>query len=212
MLLNNIRRLMVHPDRLYREYADSSPLWHPAVLVFSAGIINLGRSLLVTQHHSLAAEGLGQTAVGVAQLFGALLGIASVFSTWIILSALMHGLSSLLGSKEGKFRRTFKFVGWGFLPLVFDGLFGTYATWSALQRVPTSVPPEQFHATLQTLPVMRVAVGVGFVVTLWQGFIWMFAISHARELSLRRSAVVASIPVLTLIGPAVYGLLSLVFG
>jgi hypothetical protein len=207
MLLSNLQRLMTHPDQFYREGVDDSPLWHPAVLVLCAGAINVSRSLMTAQHLSVSVEGLGRTALGVAQLVGVLVGLASVFAIWVVFSAAMHGLSGILGSASGEFRKTFQYVGWGFLPSILGGLFDTYATWSALKHVPASVSPEQLQAATQSLPVMNVATGIGFVVMAWQAFIWLFAIRHARALSLRRSAVVVSLPILARLGPGLYGLL-----
>ena len=57
----------------------------------------------------------------VAQFFmiGAYIEIISTFigalAAWVLMAAIMHGLSSFFGGR-GEFRRTFEFVGYGFLP------------------------------------------------------------------------------------------------
>ncbi len=44
-----------------------------------------------------------------------------MFAVWLILAVIMHGLSAFFDGK-GTFRRTFEFVGYGFLPSLVGSL------------------------------------------------------------------------------------------
>jgi hypothetical protein len=56
---------------------------------------------------------------------GAYIGIVGsfvgMFAVWLILAVIMHGLSAFFDGK-GSFRRTFEFVGYGFLPSLVGSL------------------------------------------------------------------------------------------
>ena len=58
-------------------------------------------------------------------LMGAYIGIVGsfvgMFAVWLILAVIMHGLSAFFDGK-GSFRRTFEFVGCGFLPSLVGSL------------------------------------------------------------------------------------------
>ena len=117
----------------------------------------------------------------------------------------MHGLSSFFGGK-GSFRRTFEFVGYGFLP----SLFGSAITVpiSAYYIVNTEIPRVSIEQLQQNPNIMKSLMLsliprnlvysnliINFAVTVWSLTIWTFAIKHAREIELRNAFICALIAV-----------------
>jgi len=207
MFVTNVRDVVFDPDSLFSRGTDQMPLWQPTLIVFLLGIVNVIPSLLIATRVETAVEGLSQTAIGVAQGIGVLFGFITVFVLWLIFTGVLHGISALAGAGRGSFRQTFRYTGWGFLPSVLGGVLNAYATWQALRRIPASTPAPELSAELQSITIVQITTGVGMLFIVWQGFIWAFALSHCRGLTLRRSAVVAAVPVFAQLGFSIWGLL-----
>jgi len=116
----------------------------------------------------------------------------------------MHGLSAFFGG-EGSFRRTFEFVGYGFLP----SLIGSLITipMSAHYITNAEVPKISIAQLQQNPDVMRAVMLslipkdlvysnliINLAVTLWSLTIWTFAVRHARETELKKAFFTALIP------------------
>ncbi|AGK60869.1 Uncharacterized protein conserved in archaea [Archaeoglobus sulfaticallidus PM70-1] len=109
---------------------------------------------------------------------------------WVILSGFAQGLSALFGG-EGSFSQTLKFTAFSFYPgiilspisikiaLDYELLLRTYGVQALLSK-----------------PFVQTQILIGIITILWQLFIWMFAIKHARNLSLKKSFIVAAMPLL----------------
>jgi len=141
-------------------------------------------------------------------LVGAYVGIigsfVGIFAVWLILAVIMHGISSFFDGK-GSFRRTFEFVGYGFLP----SLVGSAITIPlSLNYILNVQVPKISLAQLQQNPkivktimlsllpksLLYSNIIINLAVTAWSLTIWTFAIKHARDIELRKAFVSALIP------------------
>ena len=95
-----------------------------------------------------------------------------VFISWIFMSAVLYGLSALFGG-SGDFSKLFKFTAFGFLPSI---------VLSPLTAYTMSLKP--------TIPYII----LGWATNLWQAFILVFALKHARNLRLRNAVICVAIP------------------
>ncbi len=128
----------------------------------------------------------------------------AVFAVWLILAVIMHGLSAFFGGK-GSFRRTFEFVGYGFLPSLIGA--AVTAPLSAYYILNAEVP-EVSIAQLQENPHIAKSLILSIVpknliysnllisiaITAWSLLIWSFAVKHSRRIELKKALVCAVIP------------------
>jgi hypothetical protein len=141
-------------------------------------------------------------------LIGAYIGIVGsfigMFAVWLILAVIMHGLSSFFDGK-GSFRRTFEFVGYGFLPslvgsLITSPLSAYYITKAEIPRISIE-QLQQNPDIMKTLMISLIPhelvysnLMINLAVTAWSLTIWSFALKHARGVELRKAFVCALIP------------------
>lgn len=195
MFLQNVMDALADPDELFAERVDEVPTWQPVLVVVAVAALSAAAAFIQTQHFAYPPE-----ASEVARSFGTLFAIANAllgpFIGWVIIAAVLHGLSALAGADRGDFAGTFRGVGWGFVPGMIDAAIRLVASWFALQQLATPIPVQSFVTRFQSTTIMQATVAVSILVTLWQGVIWTFAIQHSRGLSKARAAAVVALPVL----------------
>ncbi|KTG22991.1 YIP1 family protein, partial [Haloferax profundi] len=122
-------------------------------------------------------------------LFGGLIGAAGV---WTVSTILVYVLSAVAGG-SGPLTRIAANIGWASLPLLMVNTITTLTIWSlsyfgTLPRI--SLTQMQFP---QWLLLFNTLIGV--IGYLWIGYLLTYAIHDARNLVVRRSAVIAGIVV-----------------
>ena len=148
--------------------------------------------------------------VEIAQFFlvGACIGIIGsfigIFAVWLILAVIMHGISSFFDGK-GSFKRTFEFVGYGFLPSLIGSaitvpMSAYYISKAEIPKI-SIVQLQQNPSIIKTIMLSLIPKSliysnliINFAITAWSLTIWTFAIKHAREIELRNAFISASIP------------------
>lgn len=190
--------IITNPDSFFRRRAEEPGFAGPAFTVFLAAVSStLGTLVLMGQIvssvssdiDSLISLGFGLTAISA---------FFALFLTWIVVSGGLYLVSSRFDA-SGSFRQTVLLTGWGFLPAIFTGIFSGLLTYYTFQGV---VFPEKiselgpFLKQMRSTPFLRLSRLLGLVFTIWQGFIWTFAIKHARSIELRQAALTVAIPTL----------------
>jgi hypothetical protein len=132
---------------------------------------------------------------GAGAIFGAVGGFLGVVIVWPIYTAVFYGLSALFGG-EGSFKRSLEFVGYGYIPALFNSIFGLYV----INQISTSLQafsadPAQMAQILTNDPMMQVATLVGIIFQLWSANIWIFGLKNARNLNLRGALISVGLPV-----------------
>ena len=170
-------------------------------------------AVLVSTYQYFLATKLSQAfPAELAKFFvvGAYIGIAGsligMFAVWLILAVIMHGLSAFFNGK-GSFRRTFEFVGYGFIPSLVGSTITVPMSWyyvsqaevpkisiAQLQQNPKVVKSIMLSIIPKDLVYSNIIINVA--VTAWSLTIWTFAIKHAREIELRKAFICALIPTL----------------
>lgn len=194
MFLQNVMDALASPDDLFAERADEVPLWQPALVVVAVVALNVAVAYYQAQHIAYPPE-VPETARSFGTIFAVAQAVLVPFIGWVVIAAVLHGLSALAGADRGGFAGTFRDVGWGYAPGVIDAGIRLVASWFALQQLATPIPIQSFVARLQSTTIMQGAVAIGILVALWQGVIWTFAVHHGRGLSKRRAAAVVAVPV-----------------
>ncbi|AAB90742.1 Yip1 family protein [Archaeoglobus fulgidus] len=135
------------------------------------------------------------------QLVSTFLGF---FATWLIIAAVMHGLSAFFDGR-GEFRRTFEFAGYGFMLSLLGSAvtipvslkYVEEATIPTIDLQELSANPEILVKSLVShFPDSYVysAIFLNLAVTAWSFLIWTFALKNARNVELKQAAVCAAIP------------------
>ncbi len=167
------------PDGFFEEH-DDVPFLVSFAIVTAAGIVG---ALMIYLNFPIIEEGIVRELVKsglsvekarmLAEFVKTYLIVAPLIGSyiaWILLGGLIQVFSALLGG-EGEFSKTLKFVAFGFLP--------------SLVLAPVSYVVVSMTHDLTSLPVKL----VGIASTIWQFYILTFAVKHARNLSVKNSAI-----------------------
>jgi hypothetical protein len=203
--------LVTDPDSFFRRRAENPRLLVSFGIVLLAAILAAVTSYLqpnvIGQVFQQAAQQQGQQLnQSTVQAFASAIGtLATIFSfigtfiSWIIYSIVFYLIARFAFSGDGSFGNTFAFTGWGFVPTVIGNLISVIATYYVFAGVTL---PENAEAAsemltqLQSDPALFVATLIGLVLLLWSGAIWMYAMGHLHDISLRNAAITVWIPVI----------------
>ncbi|MDS0295682.1 YIP1 family protein [Halogeometricum luteum] len=184
------------PERFFAERTPS--LLGAAAVVYAIGVVSVasGVPLFEQAVGSDASAGL----VVVAVLLGGAVGAAGI---WALFTAVVYVLSGLLGG-SGSLARTAANVGWGQLPNLLASAVATGAIWFLyLTGGLPSITPTHGQLPLWVVLLQVTANVAGY---LWVGYLFAYGIREARNLTLRRAAVVAGV---VSVGSIVFSLSSL---
>ncbi len=197
--------LITNPDKFFAKLKAKDPnLKKPAVIVILLAVMVAYYQFRVTLKLSTALpQDIARFFVAGAYInaIGSAIGI---FATWLIVAAIMHGLSAFFDG-SGEFRRTFEFAGYGFLPSLFGSAITIPASLSYIENAAlpkldvkelTTDPKILAKAILSQIPTeySHSALLLNIAVTIWGLLIWTFAVKNAREISVRKAFVCAAIP------------------
>ncbi len=203
-------RLIMNPDRFFEELKQRD------VKIRILLLIVLAIAVITSAYQYLLMSKLAQAFPAELAKFlmiGAYVGIVGsfigMFAVWVINAAIMHVISALFDGK-GSFRRTFEFVGYGFLPSLIGSLItvSISAYFISQAHIPAiDVGQIQNKEVMKTLMLSIIPrdllysnLMINAAVTVWSLTIWTFAIKHAREIPTKKAFVSALIPT------AVFGL------
>jgi len=200
-------KLITNPNAFFEELKQKK------VRIRKLMVVVLALAILISVYQYILISKLSQAfPAEIAQFFlvGAYIGIIGsfigMFAVWLILAVIMHGISAFFDGK-GSFRRTFEFVGYGFLP----SLVGSAVTVPlSLNYILNAEIPKFSLAQLQQNPkivktimlsqlpksLLYSNIIINLAVTAWSLTIWTFAVKHARDIELKKAFVSALIPTL----------------
>lgn len=128
------------------------------------------------------------------------LGLVAIMLTvaigWVAISSMFYILS-LLFSGKGDFKRILEFVAYGFLPLILSSainlvlmicmsLFVDFST-SDLQSI---------EAVMLSNPYVIASNIISIILSLWSANIWVFAMIHSRNLSVKNALITVGVPII----------------
>lgn len=194
-----VLELLTDPDSFFERRENEPGLLAPAVIVLLLGVISaLGGIASVRATFQAVLPSDMQAIAGVAYVFVGIFGLLGALVVWTVYAGLFHVISAVLYDGEGEFTTTFALTGWGFLPGIVSAVVSAVATFLVFQSVTFPSDPQQmaaFARQLQSRPELLAASLLSLVFLLWQAFLWVFAVKHARRLGLREAAITVAIPV-----------------
>jgi len=212
--------ILVNPNAFFKEaMQENINLKIPALIILVAAVIGAVYGYV---YGGLTAELMSTGMPGLETVilaFAVIAAFVSVFIFWVIWTAVIFLFSAVFKGK-GTFKRTLEFVGYGYIPQIFGSLIAIII---ALEYIPRVVIPHITQATLQDPQLMQDAIKslthdpamleftqisaiVTIVFLLWSANIWIFAIRHSRELSVRDAVICVMVPVIAFIIYLVYNL------
>lgn len=162
--------VLFNPDKFFRERKDIS-LWISAVIVALNGVV--GAYIAFKTLKNVEVPSGMEELIEVMKISVAFSAFLFTFVGWVIYTALIHGISSLLGG-EGDFVRSLKIISLGYLP-------------------PLILSPISYYFSSSPLSVEPIILGIA--VNLWQITIWSFGIHRWRSLELKMAVASCGIVV-----------------
>lgn len=197
----NLNSLLFDPDSFFREKARNNiDFKYPVLIILAVAIIAMGSSFLVmNQLSGMFPSDMGSYISTAAIIFGIVGGLFGTFFYWLILTLIFYSISYTFESK-GTFKRTLEFVGYGFVPQIFSGLIGVVITYWLTASVDFSLQDpelltEGITQALLNNPLLYVSQAVGILCLLLSAYIWVFALLHARNLSVKNARITVGVPV-----------------
>lgn len=201
-------QVLTDPRTFYESRSGSAGWLYPSLIVLTIALIGFAGTVFGPDAPSGMLGGLG----GVFQTISALIGVLGTFFFWVLYAGVFYLISALFDG-EGSFGELMKFVGWGHLPGVVSTGFSVVASAIVLQNTdfPTGTddPQAALEAaqSIQSDPLILASTVVGIVITLYQGFIWSYAVQVARNLDRRQALITVAIPVSVSVLFGLFGLL-----
>ncbi|WP_410507190.1 YIP1 family protein [Methanosarcina hadiensis] len=197
----NLNSLLFDPDSFFREKSKNNiDFKYPVLIILAVAIIAMGSSFLVMNKLSgMFPSDMGSYISTAAIVFGIVGGLFGTFFYWLILTLIFYSISYVFESR-GTFKRTLEFVGYGFVPQIFSGLIGVVITYWLTASVDFSLQDPELLAkgmtqALLNNPLLYVSQAVGILCLLLSAYIWVFALLHARDLSVKNARITVGVPV-----------------
>ncbi|WP_435097433.1 Yip1 family protein [Halarchaeum sp. P4] len=194
----SVLTLLTDPDGFFAaKEPDDWGYLRPVLVVAGTGLLGAVSAYLMT---SLVLAALPEDAQSVGAfigLIGAAGGFLGPFLIWGVLAVVFFLISALFDG-EGSLKKTAAYVGWGFLPQLLGSVVSLALTYVGLQGITPPSDAAQYQAFVQQLqsrPIFLLSSVLGVVFLLWAGFVWTFALKHARDLDLRQAAITVFVPV-----------------
>lgn len=182
--------LLTDPRRFYEQAELGGAVW----IVTAGAVASVLPLIPLYGGLSLALSGIGVAVVGGAFGVGILSTVFSVYLEWVVVAGAFHLVCVRLEAR-GEFRELFRYVGWGFFPVIVRAVVVAAMATVVIDSVPANPSIDRLMATVggEFQTYSRVII---FVTRLWQAVLWTFAVAAARDLSLRRAGLVVSVPTL----------------
>lgn len=197
----NLNSLLFDPNSFFREKARNNvDFKYPVLIILVVAIISMVSSFLVmSQFSGLSPSDAGSYVAAGAIVFGIVGWLFVTFLYWLVLAGIFYLISYIFDSK-GSFKRTLEFVGYGFLPQIFSGLIGVVITYWLTASMDFSLQdPELISKSMMEMlsnnPLYYVSQAVGILFLLLSAYIWVFALLHARNLSMKNAIITVGVPV-----------------
>ena len=191
-----MKELLTNPDKFFKErMMKDVDMMPPFVILFIIGIISTVASTLLLSKILEAAPKESVIFISFGAIIGVIFGISSVCLMWFLLSCIFHTIT-ILFSGNGRFRRVFEFVGYGFTPFIFSSVIALLA----ILHVASSTPflSDDYQLLSQNImqhPFMQAISILNIFLIIWCANIWIFAIKYARNLSTKNSIITVGVPV-----------------
>jgi hypothetical protein len=200
----NLNNLLFDPNSFFREKSkDNTDFKYPILIILIIAVIAIVSSFLVmNQFRGLLPSATSSSISSISNIVVISLvfwGLIGSFIKWIIVTGILYSISYVFDSK-GSFKRTLEFVGYGYTPQIFSGLVSTVITyWLTASTDFSSQDPQlitkSMMQTLSNNPLFYLSQSVTILCFLLSAYIWVFALLHARNMSIKNAAITVGVPV-----------------
>lgn len=206
---NPILAVLVPGDFFAAKKEDPVDLKIPALLALITGLGGAGVGYLNSQ---LQNQLVGHTPTILDPVLTLLTAVLTTYLVWVLVTGVFAILSRVLFG-GGEFLRLLQFTSYGFIP----GFIGSVITIPVLApftgslRLPALGDPQMIGAMVEQIqhtPTMQMVTLIGIVFLLWSGYIWVFGVKEAEDLSTQHAAVIVGIPVIIAVAVKLFGVLS----
>jgi len=182
-----IRALVLDPDKFYTAPIEDH-IRTSTVVVLLAAVLEAS-SLAYTFYLLMRATDIGGElgVVSITVLLGLMMFM--IVAGWLLVSGAFFWISKLFDGQRN-FRALAMYVAWGFAPQAFSSAYGVIVLAVLLRPAEisgsvggsvTGIAQVSSHPAAVAGSVLSVAC------LIWTAFLWVFAVKHARELSLREA-------------------------
>jgi hypothetical protein len=201
--------ILIRPDIFFgRMKNEKESLKIPAIIVLAGSLVAAAYGYLVGTMSAKMMGGLQPGLDSVIILSAVIGAIVGVFIFWVLITAIIYGLSSVFKG-QGPFTRLLEVTGYGYLPQIFGSVITLAAAAVYIPNVTVPVVtkamlenPEELQAATKALmhdPAMmeltQITTLVGIVFLLWSANIWIFGTRHYRGISMRDAAICVGVPI-----------------
>lgn len=128
------------------------------------------------------------------------LGLVAIMMTvaigWVAISSMFYTLS-LLFSGKGDFKRILEFVAYGFLPLILNSAINLVLMICMSLFVDFSTSDlHSIEAVILSNPYVIASNIISIILSLWSANIWVFAMIHSRNLSVKNALITVGVPMI----------------
>jgi hypothetical protein len=201
--------LLLRPDTFFSErIKEPENLKIPGIIVTTGAIIAaLGSYLISGIYEGLFTAAAGEGMASLLGIFGAVSAFFAFIIIWWVIFAGIFYLLSIAFAGNGTFRRTLEFAGYGLVPVIIGSVISVLISLYYLPMIEVPVISNiQDPAAVQRVmsgifedPAFREFTQISAIISAiflaWSDNLWIFAVRHARTLSLRNAIVVVLIPV-----------------
>lgn len=186
-----------------KQEADFKP---PIMIIGIMAIISAISAYVVANTIAGSLQGDAATFVQIGAIIGAIFAMIVMFIMWIIYGGIFYVISIVFGG-QGNFKRVLEFVAYGFLPSILGSLISLILTSRVYSSLDFSITdPAILEKTLLSDPYIMASSVIGIILTLWSANIWVFAMMHSRNLTVKNAIITVGIPIGLYLIYAVYNL------
>lgn len=188
-------QVLTNPREFFENKIKEDPDFkQPLMIIGAMAVISAISAYIIA---SKLIGNLPSDMASVAQIgaaIGAIFAIISVFIMWLVYSGIFYGISLVL-SGQGTFKRVCEFVAYGFLPSILGSVLSLVLTSKAYSSLDLSVQdPALLEKAMFSDPYIMASTVIGILLTLWSANIWVFAMMHARNLTVKNALITVGVP------------------
>lgn len=189
-------QVLTNPREFFENKIKEDPDFkQPLMIIGAMAVISAISAYIIA---SKLIGNLPSDMASVAQIgaaIGAIFAIISVFIMWLVYSGIFYGISLVL-SGQGTFKRVCEFVAYGFLPSILGSVLSLVLTSKAYSSLDLSVQdPALLEKAMFSDPYIMASTVIGILLTLWSANIWIFAMMHARNLTVKNALITVGVPI-----------------
>jgi hypothetical protein len=201
--------LLLHPDTFFGErMKEPEDLKIPGIIVLIGAIIAAVGSYLISGiYEGLYMAAAGEGLASMLGIFGAISAFfAFILIWWVIFSGIFY-LLSMAFAGTGPFRRTLECAGYGLVPVIIGSVISVLISFYYLPMIEVPVlsniqdpaAVQRFMSGILEDPAFREFTQLSAIISAifltWSANLWIFAVKHARAISVRNAIIVVLIPV-----------------